>query len=237
MTTTLRPAGPGEPLSGEPGSAQTFDIRVNGRRVGGLRLLVRGTGRDAEGEISGLMVDPDERRRGRATVALLAAEEVLRSRGCLRADAVVPARAHGALALAGALGWSERVRGLVKHLTGPPPPLPPGLAVRAAGAGGLRLVTREGAGTGHVGELRVSRPPAGAAPAGADVSVSTLRVAEEHRRRGYGRALLHEAERVCLAAGGHVVGATVPCRAAEALRLLASLGYEAAEFHLSKPLG
>ncbi|WP_059008467.1 GNAT family N-acetyltransferase [Streptomyces specialis] len=125
MTTTLRPAGP-EERTADGGRSRAFDIRVNGRDAGSLRLsATRGTGR-----VDHLEVAAPDRRRGRATVAVLAAEEALRAWGCHEAEASVPATADGALTLATALGYTERNRHLVKHLTDPVPAPPPGSALR-----------------------------------------------------------------------------------------------------------
>ncbi|MDT0442823.1 GNAT family N-acetyltransferase [Streptomyces johnsoniae] len=247
MTTTLRPAGPEERLPGGPaGSVLPFDIRVNGRRVGGLRLVVAAEPRGRAGEITDLEVDAPERRRGRATVALLAAEEVLRARGCRRVAAAVPAGATGAAALAAGLGYTELARMMSKRLTGPPPALPRDCAVRpAAGAerarwpgegpgeeAWLHLLAHRGT---DVGALWTSAAAAGA-PRGADMRVLAVRVCREHRRRGYGRALLLAAERLCLADGGRVLGARVPADGGAGPRLFGALGYGVDEYRLSKPL-
>ncbi|RKN12688.1 GNAT family N-acetyltransferase [Streptomyces radicis] len=130
MTTTLRPAGPEE--SGADGlRSRPFDIRVNGRRAGALRLTVYATEGDVFGRIAQLEIAPDDRRRGRATVAALAAEEVLRGEGCRQVVASVPAAAGGALELARSLGYVERNLNMAKELPERPPSLPPGLVARA----------------------------------------------------------------------------------------------------------
>lgn len=126
MTTTLRPTGP-ETRSAEGGRARSFDIRVNSRRVGSLRLTTDPVCGPSVGRIAELCVDRAARRRGRATVAALAAEEVLRGWDCRRVEASVPEGAAGALRLADALGYTEHGRRLVKPLAAGPV-LPAGLA-------------------------------------------------------------------------------------------------------------
>ncbi|WP_441247237.1 GNAT family N-acetyltransferase [Kitasatospora sp. McL0602] len=130
MTTTLRPEHPEESA---PGGARTrrWQICVNGRPVGGLRTTALPRGREWWGEITELEVT-EGRRRGRATVGVLAAEEVLRGWGCTRVDVNVPAGSVAALRLAEVLGYTERMRNMGKHLAGPPP-LPPGLTARPIG--------------------------------------------------------------------------------------------------------
>ncbi|WP_431682028.1 GNAT family N-acetyltransferase [Kitasatospora sp. KL5] len=130
MTTTLRPGGAEEPLAGG-GRTRRWQICVNGRPVGGLRTTALPRGDEWWGEISELEV-AEGRRRGRGTVGALAAEEVLRGWGCSRIDVTVPAEAREALALAGILGYTERMRNLAKHLDRPPE-LPGGLTLRPIG--------------------------------------------------------------------------------------------------------
>lgn len=127
MTTTLRPEGDEETVPGG-GRARRWLIRVNGRPVGGLRTVALPRGDEWWGDIAELEVG-EGRRRGRATVGVLAAEEVLRGWGCTRVDVTVPEGAGGALALARALGYTERMRNMAKLLDGPAA-LPPGLRVR-----------------------------------------------------------------------------------------------------------
>ncbi|MDT0345585.1 GNAT family N-acetyltransferase [Streptomyces litchfieldiae] len=131
MTTTLRPSGP-EETAADGGRIRAFDVRVNGRRAGVLRLAVSAPRAGGpEGRITHLEIDEADRRRGRATVAALAAEELLRAEGCREVTASVPATAGGALALAASLGYTERGRILAKRLPDRPPPLAPGHVVRA----------------------------------------------------------------------------------------------------------
>ncbi|GAA2501152.1 GNAT family N-acetyltransferase [Streptomyces gobitricini] len=130
MTTTLRPAGP---LQQNPDGARsrTYDVCVNSRRVGAVELgTLPGSGRGAAGVIRSLDIDEPDRRRGRGTVAALAAEEVLRGWGCDEVTAAVPADAAVALRMATALGYTERGRTMAKDLTGPPPEPPGHIEVR-----------------------------------------------------------------------------------------------------------
>ncbi|MER8184299.1 GNAT family N-acetyltransferase [Kitasatospora sp. NPDC094015] len=130
MTTTLRPEGAEHSWPGG-GRSRRWQICVNGRPVGGLRTTALPRGSQWWGEISELEVT-EGRRRGRATIGALAAEEVLRGWGCTRLDVAVPAEATGALALARVLGYTERMRNMAKPL-GSPPPLPGGLTVHRIG--------------------------------------------------------------------------------------------------------
>jgi GNAT superfamily N-acetyltransferase len=129
MTTTLRPAGP-EQRDADGGRARDFTVAVNGRPVGGIRL-----GADPHGDpgrIDALTIDEPDRRRGRGTVAALAAEEVLRQWGCTRVLVSVPAQAAYGLRIALALGYTETNRTLHKDLEPGPreAALPPGARLR-----------------------------------------------------------------------------------------------------------
>lgn len=129
MTTTLRPSGPLQ--QGEGGArSRPYEVRVNSRRVGEL-LIRAGTAFGPQvGEIGGLVIDPPDRRRGRATVAALAAEEVLRGWGCRRVRVSVPAGSPGGLRLAEVLGYTEYSRNMAKQLPAEPPALPQGVTSR-----------------------------------------------------------------------------------------------------------
>ncbi len=129
MTTTLRPA---EPLQQTPdgGRARTYDVCVNSRRVGSVRLSTDPGFGAASGVISGLGVDEPDRGRGRGTVAALASEEVLRGWGCVEVQISVPAGSEAALRMARSLGYTERSRNMVKELPAEPPELPEGVEVR-----------------------------------------------------------------------------------------------------------
>ncbi|MEU2230636.1 GNAT family N-acetyltransferase [Streptomyces vietnamensis] len=131
MTTTLRPS---EPLqqSADGGRSRTFDICVNSRRVGSVHLATDQAFGVASGLIERLVVDEPDRRRGRGTVAALAAEEVLRGWGCGEVQISVPAEAEAAVRMARSLGYTERSRNMVKELPAEPPRLPEGFAHRPA---------------------------------------------------------------------------------------------------------
>lgn len=257
MTTTLRPSGPTEPTP-RGGRTRAFAICDNGRPVGELLLSADSAGRGATGRIERLAVDAADRRRGRATVAALAAEEILRDWGCARVEARLPASAAPGLALAAALGYAERSRTLATTLrpsatgdAGAPPDgsfgaltaaeirawltrEPPGLASERA-----VLRVRRHAGQ-QVGVVWLALPPA-PVPAGLDGYVHAVVVRGEHRRRGHGRALLREAERLCLAEGRPgrrlTLGVAVTAGDATTPALCAALGYRPREVHLAKPLG
>lgn len=128
MTTTLRPTGP-EQSDADGIRSRSYDICVNSRPVGLLRLATDAQYGPAAGRVEQLVVDERERRRGRGAVAALAAEEVLRDWGCTRVEASIPARAPVAVRLAESLGYRERSRSMLKQL-GEEPPLPPGSAPR-----------------------------------------------------------------------------------------------------------
>ncbi|WP_424214669.1 GNAT family N-acetyltransferase [Streptomyces sp. BI20] len=131
MTTTLRPAGP---LQQTPDGARSrpYEVRVNSRRVGAVVLAADTAFGPSVGVIRGLNVAEGDRRRGRATVAALAGEEVLRGWGCREIRAEVPAEATAALRMADGLGYRELGRYLAKDLTeGAAEPLPEGVRDRA----------------------------------------------------------------------------------------------------------
>ncbi|MET8508079.1 GNAT family N-acetyltransferase [Streptomyces sp. NPDC004787] len=131
MTTTLRPS---EPLqqSADGARSRTYDICVNSRPVGSVHLATDPAFGPASGIVDGLRVDEPDRGRGRGTVAALAAEEVLRSWGCVEVQISVPAEATAALRIAGSLGYTERSRNMLKELPDEPPELPAGFAHRPA---------------------------------------------------------------------------------------------------------
>ncbi|WP_037870609.1 GNAT family N-acetyltransferase [Streptomyces sp. SPB074] len=127
MTTTLRPT---EPLQHDPDGAchRAYEIRVNSRPVGGLVLSAHTE--YGLGSIVGLRVAEPDRGRGRAAVAVLAAEEVLRGWGCRRSEGVVPSGSEAGLRLAASLGYTEDARLLRKALRGRAPGLPAGSRAR-----------------------------------------------------------------------------------------------------------
>ncbi|MCE7079740.1 GNAT family N-acetyltransferase [Streptomyces sp. ST2-7A] len=88
MTVTLRPREPGR-TTPAGGIRHSFLLCDNGRPIGELTLSADG-GTPRRGRIDHLWVAEPERRRGRGGIALLAAEEVLRSRGCDRVWALFP---------------------------------------------------------------------------------------------------------------------------------------------------
>jgi ribosomal protein S18 acetylase RimI-like enzyme len=280
MTTTLRPTGPEEPTA-DGGRCREFDVCDNGRAVGALRLSTDERFGARVGRVDGLSVDPAERRRGRATVAVLAAEEVLRAWRCERVEARVPASAGAALALATALGYLERNRTMAKRIAAGPPPLPDGYAVRpmaeadfadwlvaerdfvvdgwtggglprdqaeARADAGLRRLLPDGVtsrgsalrllshGGVEVGALWVA-VHGQAVDLDVDGYVFSVRVHPDHRGRGHGRELMREAERICHAAGRPHLGLNVFAGNDPALSLYTSLGYQARDRYLAKPLG
>ncbi|MFH8618363.1 GNAT family N-acetyltransferase [Streptomyces sp. NPDC017979] len=132
MTTTLRPV---TPLIDEADGTRSrrYDICVNGRSVGRVEIAAQPPPGPRTGVVRSLHVDEADRRRGRGTVAALAAEEVLRGWGCDRIRASVPSGAAAATRLASALGYTERGHSMVKDFQGGdgPPALAPGLHARA----------------------------------------------------------------------------------------------------------
>ncbi|MCW5250924.1 GNAT family N-acetyltransferase [Streptomyces sp. SHP 1-2] len=130
MTTTLRPT---EPLqqAADGTRSRHFQVCVNSRPVGAVHLATDPSSGGAAALIHSLSIDEPDRRRGRGTVAALAAEEVARSWGCRRLEAAVPAGSEAGTALARALGYTLRNRNMAKRLDGAPPALPPGSTARA----------------------------------------------------------------------------------------------------------
>lgn len=128
MTTTLRPTGPDQ-YDADGIRSRSYDICVNSRPVGLLRLTVDPKYGPVAGRVTQLVVDERERRRGRGAVAALAAEEVLRDWGCRGVEITVPADAEAALGLVAGLGYRERSRSMLKEL-GEEPRLPRGSSVR-----------------------------------------------------------------------------------------------------------
>ncbi|WP_329127608.1 GNAT family N-acetyltransferase [Streptomyces sp. NBC_01465] len=129
MTTTLRPTGPLQ--QGADGTkSRQYEVCVNSRPVGAVKLSTDGDFGPTWARISGLRISEPDRRRGRGTVAALAAEEVLRGWGCGQVRITVPDRAEAALRMAAALGYTERNRAMLKQLPEQPPALPEGTEVR-----------------------------------------------------------------------------------------------------------
>ncbi|NGN65782.1 GNAT family N-acetyltransferase [Streptomyces sp. A7024] len=125
MTTTLRPAGP-ETRDESGVRRRSYEVCVNGRPVGTVALTTDARWGSSAGRIENLRIDEPDRRRGRATVAALAAEEVLRGWGCGRVEISVQAGEDAGLRLATALGYVERSRNMIKQLPATPPSLPEG---------------------------------------------------------------------------------------------------------------
>ncbi|MEV0092871.1 GNAT family N-acetyltransferase [Streptomyces sp. NPDC050738] len=129
MTTTLRPTGPLQ--TGNDGTrSRRYEVCVNSRSVGAVKLSTDGDFGPTWARISGLRISEPDRRRGRGTVAALAAEEVLRGWGCGQVRITVPAHAVAALRMADALGYTERNRAMLKQLPERPPELPQGTRSR-----------------------------------------------------------------------------------------------------------
>ncbi|MFE4914077.1 GNAT family N-acetyltransferase [Streptomyces sp. NPDC056652] len=123
MTTTLRPTGPLQQAD-DGGKSRSYEVCVNSRPVGAIELATDpGFGHTA-GIIQALRVDEPDRGRGRGTVAVLAAEEVLRGWGCGQVLASVPPDAVPALRLLESLGYTERSRNMDKAVPARPPRLP-----------------------------------------------------------------------------------------------------------------
>lgn len=129
MTTTLRPTGPLK-QSADGAKSRTYEVCVNSRPVGGIKLATHPVFGPAVAQLRDLRIKEPDRRRGRATVAVLAAEEVVRGWGCGRIEVAVPAEATAAHHLATSLGYVERNRQMAKPLTTDPPALPVGVAGR-----------------------------------------------------------------------------------------------------------
>jgi ribosomal protein S18 acetylase RimI-like enzyme len=125
MTTTLRPT---EPLqhNADGTRSRRYQVCVNSRPVGAVHLGTHPAFGDAVARILDLRIEEPDRRRGRGTVAALAAEEVARGWGCRRIEATVPADAGPAFRLATALGYVARNRNMEKPLGDTPPDLPAG---------------------------------------------------------------------------------------------------------------
>ncbi|WP_225821985.1 GNAT family N-acetyltransferase [Streptomyces naphthomycinicus] len=129
MTTTLRPA---EPLQQHPDGTRSrrYQVCVNSRPVGEISLGTSPSLGDSVARVLDLRIAEPDRRRGRATVAALAAEEVARGWGCRQIEATLPASADIALRLFRTLGYVPRNRGMEKHLGPVPPALPAGSGAR-----------------------------------------------------------------------------------------------------------
>ncbi|WP_395575571.1 GNAT family N-acetyltransferase [Streptomyces sp. BK79] len=129
MTTTLRPT---EPLqrAADGTRSRRYQVCVNSRPVGAIHLGTSAAFGDAVAVIHRLRIDEPDRRRGRGTVAALAAEEIVRGWGCRQIEANVAADAEAGLRLTQALGYVLRNRSMTKPLGTAPPALPPGSRAR-----------------------------------------------------------------------------------------------------------
>ncbi|MFD9287852.1 GNAT family N-acetyltransferase [Streptomyces sp. NPDC060030] len=278
MTTTIRPAEPVQ--QGADGArARTYDVCDNGRPVGAVGISTDPAFGPSAGVLRSLGIEEAHRRRGRGTIAALAAEEVLRGWGCTQVRLVAPADNRAAQALAAVLGYTERSRNMLKTLRRTAPALPAGVTGRpmterefaewaAVSVGtyarswmergvpeeqarrksetdhaanlpdGLatpgmyfHVLVHDGAVVGHVWVARRHEPE------GDDLGyVFDVEVREEHRGRGYGRALMHLAEDITLDAGLGLLGLHVFASNTPALRLYESLGYEVTQYNLAKAL-
>uniref|UniRef100_A0AAU3H6Y5 GNAT family N-acetyltransferase n=1 Tax=Streptomyces sp. NBC_01401 TaxID=2903854 RepID=A0AAU3H6Y5_9ACTN len=129
MTTTIRPAGPVQ--QGADGArARTYDVCDNGRPVGAVGISTDPAFGAGAGILRSLGIEEAHRRRGRGTIAALAAEEVLRGWGCTQVRLVAPADNGAARALATVLGYTERSRNMLKTLRRTAPALPAGVSGR-----------------------------------------------------------------------------------------------------------
>ncbi|MGW2825191.1 N-acetyltransferase family protein [Streptomyces sp. NPDC001443] len=129
MTTTLRPT---EPLqrAADGLCSRHYQVCVNSRPVGAIHLGTSPSLGESVARILDLRVEEPDRRRGRGTVAALAAEEVARGWGCRQIEAVVPEDAPTAARLATNLGYVLRNRIMAKPLSDVPPELPAGSRAR-----------------------------------------------------------------------------------------------------------
>ncbi|WP_399882907.1 GNAT family N-acetyltransferase [Streptomyces sp. BBFR51] len=129
MTTTLRPT---EPLqrAADGTRSRHYQVCVNSRPVGVLHLGTSPALGDSVAVIRRLHIDEPDRRRGRGTVAALAAEEVARGWGCRQIETAVAGDAEAGVRLAQALGYVLRNRGMTKPLGDTPPALPAGSRAR-----------------------------------------------------------------------------------------------------------
>ncbi|GLF96342.1 GNAT family N-acetyltransferase [Streptomyces yaizuensis] len=134
MTTTLRPTGPIQRQS-DGGRSRLYEVCDNGRPVGRVTVAAVPSDGARVGTVRDLWIDEPSRRRGRGTIAALAAEEVLRGWDCDTVQVSVPSGADAAARLAAALGYTGTGRAMAKALDGPPPALPPGTTHRPISRG------------------------------------------------------------------------------------------------------
>ncbi|MEU6452343.1 GNAT family N-acetyltransferase [Streptomyces sp. NPDC046979] len=129
MTTTLRPT---EPLqrAADGTRSRRYQVCVNSRPVGAIHLGTSRSLGESVAVIQQLRIDEPDRRRGRGTVAALAAEEIARGWGCRQIEVGVAADEEAGARLAQALGYVLRNRGMTKQLGDTPPALPEGSRAR-----------------------------------------------------------------------------------------------------------
>ncbi|MFG2028158.1 GNAT family N-acetyltransferase [Streptomyces sp. NPDC048825] len=248
MTTTLRPT---EPLQREADGALSrhYKVCVNSRPVGAIHLATHPLAGPSVAQIRELGIDEPDRRRGRGTVAALAAEEVARGWGCRRIEVPVPGAAEPALRLATALGYVPRDRTMEKRLGGTPPVLPadsrgrPMTEAEARAKYGKDHATSLSAGFAPEGMafsvLEHEGTPVGTLCLGAREGMAfvlDVETDEPYRRRGHGRTLMLLAEEQAIAAGRTGIRMNVPAGNTPAERLSESLGYETITYLLSKDL-
>ncbi|MCX5202400.1 GNAT family N-acetyltransferase [Streptomyces sp. NBC_00237] len=278
MTTTLRPTGPLR-TSDDGARSRHYEVCVNSRPVGTAHIETVPDFGTTVGRITALHIDEPDRRRGRGTVAALAAEEVLRGWGCDQITVAVPADAGPARRMATALGYVERSRNMLKDLPAAPPPLPGGVTfrpvtqaefdawrekdvahfaqswvdrgltaaqARAKAEASQRRFLPGGLASPHtwISHLLCDGTPVGLlwlgrheiAPGERTAFVYDVEVDEQHRGRGYGRALMTLAERIALQADETRIGLHVFAGNTPALRLYESLGYRTTNVNSFKRL-
>lgn len=129
MTTTLRPSEPLQ-LAADGTRSRRYTVCVNSRPVGGIHLATDPATGGSAAWITDLRIDEPDRRRGRGTVAALAAEEIARGWGCRTIEASVPDSAAEVLRMATGLGYVLRNRLMEKPLPATAPALPAKSTVR-----------------------------------------------------------------------------------------------------------
>ncbi|WP_406380156.1 GNAT family N-acetyltransferase [Streptomyces sp. NBC_01618] len=276
MTTTLRPTGPIQ-QGADGAKSRSYDVCDNGRPVGAVEIGTDPRFGASVGVLRSLSVDESRRRRGRGTIAVLAAEEVLRGWGCTQVRLAAPEGNEGAQGLAAALGYTERGRNMLKELDRTAPALLDGVVARQMSAeefarwqstsvdtytqswidqgvpaeqaiqksrndyarnlpdgmetAGMHfhVLVHEGVVVGHLWVSVREESPGEKAGYVFDVEVG-----EEYRGRGYGRALMWQAEHITLDAGAHRLGLHVFAGNTPAQRLYESLGYRTTQYNLAK---
>ncbi|MEU3465106.1 GNAT family N-acetyltransferase [Streptomyces sp. NPDC006733] len=181
MTTTLRPDQP-ERRGAAGARSRRYTVCVNSRPVGGIELSAAPRFGVMAGRITGLEIHEPDRRRGRATVAALAAEEVLRGWGCDEVQVDLPGDAVPAQRLAESLGYAERNRTMAKTLSAPAPELPADSTVRPM-SGAEYEVWNEQQTIGYVESLVARGVPFAQASARAETEHGAI-LPDGHRTEG-----------------------------------------------------